>query len=353
MNKKIFNLIKSNFGIFFFGLLLLILFRDFLYTYRIQLEKFLPYYNYQDQIMYYLTGDSKYDVQAPMSLRFLGLWIQFLIYKFIPCLELSNTNIIFPYPEYSCVTFSSALMNYISLCGIMSVIFSYCYKKLNFRLSESILSVLFAYIYINHVEAFTLDRISILYFLIILYYLDNKYLSLLLILCASLVNEKIIFVLGVLFFIRLFLNQKKEYLRLFITTFVSGLIVIGIFIFYSQFLGYGYLQSDMSGQGIYDTALTKGLDRIISIFTSKSGLSNGALPLLFAISPYIISFYIKDSKFYFSKIDIIIPISLLIFTAGGGTEQTGRYVMYSMPLWIPIFSQQLLYFFSDKKINNS
>ena len=62
-----------------------------------------------------------------------------------------------------------------------------------------------------------------------------------------------------------------------------------------------------------------------------------------------ISFYIKDSKFYFSKIDIMIPISLLIFTAGGGTEQTGRYVMYSMPLWIPIFSQQLLYFLRDKK----
>ena len=349
MNKKIFNLIKSNFGIFFFGLLFLILFRDFLYTYRIQLEKFLPYYNYQDQIMYYLTGDSKYDVQAPMSLRFLGLWVQFLIYKFIPCLELNNTNIIFPYPEYSCVTFSSALMNYICLCGIMSVIFSYCYKKLNLRLSESILSVLLSYIYISHVEAFTLDRISILYFLIILYYLDNKYLSLILILCASLVNEKIIFVLGVLFFIRLFLNQKKEYLRLLIITFVSGLIVIGIFIFYSIFLGHGYLQSDMGGQGLYDTALTKGLDRILSIFISKSGLSNGALPLLFAITPYIVSFYIKDSKFYFSKIDIIIPISLLIFTAGGGTEQTGRYVMYSMPLWIPIFSQQLLYFLRDKK----
>ena len=193
-------------------------------------------------------------------------------------------------------------MNYISLCGIMSIIFSYCYKKLNLRLSESILSVLLAYIYISHVEAFTLDRISILYFLIILYYLDNRYLSLILILCASLVNEKIIFVLSVLFFIRLFLNKKKEYLRLLIITFISGLIVIGIFIFYSQFLGHGYLQSDMGGQGIYDTALTKGLDRILSIFTSKSGLSNGALPLLFAITPYIVSLYIRSNSCNFDRL---------------------------------------------------
>ena len=349
IDKKILNLIKSNFGIFLFGIFFVILFRDFLYTYRIQLEKFLPYYNYQDQIMYYLTGDSKYDVQAPMNLRFLGLWVQFLIYKIIPCLELTHTNIILPYSEYSCVTFSSALMNYLSLCGIMSVTFTYCYKKLNLNLSESILTVLFAYIYINHVEAFTLDRISILYFLIILYFLDNKYLSLILILFTALVNEKIIFILGGLFFIRLFFNQKKEYLTLFVVTFSSGLIAIGIFLFYSLVLGHGYLESDLGGQGLYDTALSSGPSRILSIFTSKSGLSNGAIPLIFAIIPYLISFFIRESKFYFSKFDIVIPISLLVFTAGGGMEQTGRYVMYSMPLWLPIFSQQILYFVKNKR----
>ena len=45
----------------------------------------------------------------------------------------------------------------------------------------------------------------------------------------------------------------------------------------------------------------------------------------------------------------MIPISLLVFTAGGGMEQTGRYVMYSMPLWLPIFSQQILYFVKNKR----
>ena len=73
LSSKIINFIKSNFGLFLFGLFFVILFRDFLYTYRIQVEKFLPYYPYQDQIMHYITGDSKYDVEAPMNLRFLGL----------------------------------------------------------------------------------------------------------------------------------------------------------------------------------------------------------------------------------------------------------------------------------------
>ena len=43
-NNKIISFIKSNFGIFLFTIFFVILFRDFLYTYKIQLEKFLPYY---------------------------------------------------------------------------------------------------------------------------------------------------------------------------------------------------------------------------------------------------------------------------------------------------------------------
>ena len=69
----------------------------FFYTYRIQIEKFLPYYQYHEQIMYYLTGDEKYFIDAPMNLRFLGLWVQYLIYNAIPCVELSNIKIVFPY----------------------------------------------------------------------------------------------------------------------------------------------------------------------------------------------------------------------------------------------------------------
>lgn len=345
IDKKIINIIKSNFGFFLFFLFFVILFIDFLYTYKIQLEKFLPYYAYQDQIMYYLTGDDKYDIEAPMNLRFLGLWFQYLIFKIIPCVELSSKiKLLIPYENYTCVTFSSALMNYLSLCGILSLTFSYCHKKLNLDVSESILTVLLTYIYIDHVEAFTLDRISILYLLTILYFLDKQKVAVILILLSAIVNEKIIFVLGGLFFIRLFFNNKKNYKKLFLATLFSALLALTIFLFYSIVLQKGYFQSDLGGKGLYDTVFSKGLDRILDIFLSKSGFSNGLLPLILAIVPYLISMRITTSKFYFSKLDLLIPISLLAFTAGGGMEQTGRYVMYSMPLWLPIFSQQLLYF---------
>lgn len=351
INRKIINFLKSYFGCFLFFLFFIILFRDFLYTYRIQIEKFLPYYQYHEQIMFYITGDYKYDVEAPMNLRFLGLWIQFLIYKFLPCIELSSVRIVSPYPEYPCVIYSNAMMNYLSLCGILSLTFSYCYKKLNLNLSESILTVFLTYIYLNHVEAFTLDRISIFYFLIVLYFLDKRNFSIILILFASIVNEKIVYILGILFFIRLFLNQKKEYKSFFIATFFSGLCVIAIFYLYSVVLGHGYHMSDLNGEGIYDTAISQGAVRVFGIFMSKSGLSNGAVPLILSLIPYILAIFIKERKFYFSKVDILIPISLLVFTTGGGMEQTGRYVMYSLPLWLPIFSQQILFFLKKQKNN--
>jgi hypothetical protein len=349
VSQKIISFIKSNFGFFLFFLFFVILFRDFLYTYRIQIEKFLPYYQYHEQIMFYLTGEDKYDVEAPMNLRFFGLWAQYLIYNFAPCVELSHIKTISPYPEYPCVIYSSALMNYLSLCGILSLTFSYCNKKLNLNLAESILTIFLTYIYLSHVEAFTLDRISILYFLIVLYFLDHRILSIVLILFASIVNEKIVYMLGLLFFIRLFVNQKKEYKIFFIVTFISGLLVIAIFYFYSVVLGHGYHMSDLEGKGIYDTAISRGLFRIFGIFTSKSGLSNGAVPLFLSLIPYILALFIKERKFFYSKVDFLIPISLLVFTAGGGMEQTGRYVMYSMPLWLPIFSQQLLFFLKKQK----
>ena len=350
LNKKILNIIKSNIGWFLFGIFFIILFRDFLYTYKIQLEKFLPFYAYQDQIVYYLTGDKEFDIQSPMNLRFLGLWLQFAIYKIVPCLELTKINIEIPYENYTCVTFSSALMNYLCLCGILSVTFSYCYKKLNLDIAESILTVLLTYIFIDHVEAFTLDRISILYLIVILFYLDHKKITIILILLSSIVNEKIIFILGELFFIRLFLNHKREFIHFFIITFISALLAVAIFVIYSLVLDNGYFQSNQSN-GLYDTFFIHGLSRIMSIFLSKSGWSNGALPLILALTPYLLSFLIKPNKFYFSKFDILIPISMLAFTAGGGMEQTGRYVMYSMPLWLPIFSQQILFFIRYKQEN--
>ena len=346
------KLIFNNTGKLLFLFFFVILYRDFLYTYRMQLEDFLPYYNYQNQIIFYLTGNKEYDIEAPMNLRLVGLFFQFLIFKIFPCIELTNVSIGENlHQDYVCATYSNALMNYFALCGILSLIFKYCNEKLNQNLSSSILTTFLTYIYLQHVESFTLDRFSIFYFILILYYIENKYFSIFLIILCSLVNEKIIYILFILFFIRFFFEKLKDYKNLLLVTLLSGFLTIFIFLFYSKFLGHGYYESNLD-YGLYNKFFSHGFMRILGIFTSYSGISNGLLPIFFSILPFLISIKIKNIyPFHFSRLEVFIPLSMLFFTMGGGVEQTGRYVIYTFPLWLPIFSQQIIYLFNFFKKN--
>ena len=355
------NFLKKNsylYFIFFFTTCLIFFYRDFLYDYRMALENTLGYWPYQNQIIFYETGDKNFDITAPANLRFLGLIVQYLIFKLFPCIELVSVNINpnlspignvqYLHPEYVCATYSNALMNYLSLCAILTVTFFYCEKKLKLNLSENFLTILITYAFLQHLESFTLDRISVFYFLIILYFLDKKYLAITLIIFASLVNEKIVFILIILFFIRFFFNKEKNYRDFFISALISSILVILIFLFYTKFLGHGYWNSNLD-DSLYNTAFTiKGLQRIFSMFLSKSGYSNTVLPLIFAISPYIFSIFFKIDKIYFSNLEILIPCSLLIFCMGGGMTNGGRY-MHTLPLWAPILSIHLCNFIKFSK----
>ena len=50
-----------------------------------------------------------------MNVRFLGLFIQFLIFKIVPCVKFPSIEIKNNIHElYECATFSLALMNYIA-----------------------------------------------------------------------------------------------------------------------------------------------------------------------------------------------------------------------------------------------
>ena len=349
MNSKdnLIKLIKNNFGIFLFLIFFVILYREFLHTYKIQLEQTIPYFLYQPQIEYYLTGNDKFNIGAPASTRFAGLWLQYLIYNIFPCIELSREIILdVPYENYVCTTFANALLNYLCLCGFLTLSFLFTYKKLNFDLGTSFLNVILSYIFIKYVESFTLDRLIVLYYLLVLYFLDNKKISIILILLGALVNEKVIYILGVLFFIRLFVNKDKTFLPYFITVFISSILVITIFLFYAFVLQKGFIQSDMGSEGVYQRMMVEGFSRIYEMFFYKQGYSSAVLPLFFTIFPYLLTILInvKIKRIFYSKYDVLIPLSLLFFTAGAGMEQTGRYVMLSMPLWLPILSQQVIFF---------
>jgi hypothetical protein len=327
---------------YLFIFLTIILYRHFLYSYRMQLENFLPYFNYQNQILFYLTGDKNLDIQAPMNLRFLGLITQYIIFKFIPCIELTNINTIL-YQNYVCATYSNALMNYLSMTCFLSLIFIYTLKKSGQNFTISFISLLLAFIFFYYLEAFTLDRISVLYFLAVLFFLDKKKICLTLILLSCLVNEKIIIILVIYFFIKCLFLSEKKYIPHFLLSLFSLIIYFSIFIFYVFVLKNGYYQHE-DPNSIYNTIFSDGIARLERILLHPKGISNSLFPIIFSLSPYCYLLYKKDKK---NSYEILIPLALIFFGIGGGTTNVGRYVMYSMPLWIPIMSN-IIY----KKLRN-
>tara|TARA_S200000501_G_scaffold373083_1_gene419449 strand:+ start:754 stop:1674 length:921 start_codon:yes stop_codon:yes gene_type:complete len=300
---------------------------------------YFPYYQYQNHIIYILSGEENFKDSLPMSVRYLGIYLQLLIYKIVPCFKLTGIDLTNKHELYECTTLSLATLNYICKYLFYVVFFFYLKNKLNRGILESFVGLIFASIFFQYLENFTLDRLAVLYLTIVLYYLNNFKISNILILLSFLVNEKIIIVLGPLFFFR-YIFYKKNISALICSSISVFLYLFMIFIV-NKYFGYRFSE-------IYDGA---GFDRIILNIFNKSHISNSILPIIFCILPYIISIILKNKfNHKYSNLEIIIPLIMWILAYGGGENNIGRYVMHTLPLWIPIFSSQLVYFLKIKKI---
>ena len=143
-------MIKINYKLIYIFLIFIVLslfsYRDFLWTYRSMVEDYFSYYHYQDQIIYYLNGDEEFKDYIPVNTRFLGLILQFFIFKFFPCLHLRHIETIDEYPLYQCTTFSLALLNFACKNLFFILIFLYT-KKISKNLNVSLFSVILSSVF--------------------------------------------------------------------------------------------------------------------------------------------------------------------------------------------------------------
>ncbi len=326
-------------------LLLIFSYRDFLVTYRMMLldEDFL-YYHYQNIIIYYNTGDKNFADNLPMNARFLGLILQYIIFKTVPCLTLTNVNINPSYDQnFECATFSLALLNYILKYSIIVLVYFYTSRVLKRGPDEIILSIIFCFIFLNYIEAFTFDRLVIFYTLLILVFLNSRYISISLIILSFLVGEKVVMIIGPLLFIKIFLSKEKKYFPQFIASILTVLFYFLMIYFLKNNFNYNISH-------YYDSA---GLHRLFLDFTNISHLSNSILPVIFCLLPYII-FFLGKKKFglNFSGYEITLPLLMYFLGVGGGEHNLGRYAMHTFIVWLPLFVAQINYYFKFSKIFN-
>ena len=201
--KNIINLL------IFFIILIFLFFREYLYTYRMMLTNFVPYDFYQNQVLYFATFDEKYKLTLPSAVRLIPIFFYFIIYKTFPCLTLTNIKHDLT-QEYICATNAVALGNYVVLVSILVFFFAYQTIKLGKSKEEGYLSLILCFAILKYLDHFTIDRFVVLYLIFILYFLNNLKFAIPLIILSFLVSEKIFYILGILFFLRIFSQQDKK-----------------------------------------------------------------------------------------------------------------------------------------------
>ncbi len=320
--------IKKNIyiGILFTSILIVIFFREYLYTYRMMLGNFVPYDLYQNQVLYFSTFNENYKLTLPSAVRIIPILFYLILYNFAPCIQLTKIN-----PdlsnEFICATNAVALGNYFILMTFLVISLFYMIKILNRPKHEAYLALIICYAIIKYLDHFTIDRFVVLYILIILFFINNIKITSLLILISFLVSEKVFFITGVLFFLRYFCNREKKYL---IYLFVSILSCIFYYIFieisknYFDFFNFDFQTYQM-----------------LRMFYDKSAISGSLLPLLIALSPYIFWNNEIDKIYKNQRIEFLIPLSLVFFGFLGGIENTARYVAHSFPIWLPILTTRI------------
>ena len=326
-----------------FILFLFIGYREFLVLYKTMLTEFIGYYKYQHIIIFYETGDRAFMDKLPMNVRFLGLFLQFLIFKLVPCnkfpvIEIKN-NV---HQFYECATFSLAFLNYFAkYFGLLLIIILIRFKLKKSDL-ECIVGIILYLLLINHLEASTMDRTSICYTLLILIFFKNVKIASPLLILSFLVNEKIIIIFGPVIFINYLFQRNSENLTLLISIIISLLlyplmIYISVVVFDYDFFEYHGPVSKI------DSILAHINLLILNPWNPKY-ITNAYLPILISFFPFLIYLITKKNFDHNFSIFYTIPLFLLIFLGYIGIENIGRYVMHAFPIWLPILASQITYF---------
>ena len=321
--------------------LTLIGFRDFLYTFKLMLfqsynHNMLPFDEYYKIILYLDTGLEKYNIGWPWSSRIIPNYINFIFYKYTPCLQVTNIPDGLNAREY-CALWSLNIVNFLSLIFFQIIIFFYSLKILKRPLEESILSAFLSYFILSMSDRFGIDRISILFSTIFLFN-KNYYLQFLLLVLSIFFNEKITVFATSLFFCNELVKLTNRERTNFFLSFL-GCVLFGLYIFVSSIF-----TNTSHHHHLYNILFT---NNIVSYnYFSFHGLSNTFVPFIVLFFPFF--YYFKNNKiinlFKIHKFYLILIFTFFLMgIILGGPGNTGRYLIYTCPIFIPLIS----YFFIE------
>lgn len=334
--------IKSKKKIFFSLTFLAILFclftyRDFLTTLKLMLYQsynsaMLPFDEYYKIILFYDLKNELYNIGFPWMSRYIPNFVNYIVFQLFPCLKVNYIPEIFSQKEY-CAIWSISLVNFASTIFFQIGMFYYVTKILKRNFIESILTLFTSYFIISFSDKFGIDRISIFFCVVFLIFYEKKILTFFIILISIFVNEKCTIFIASYIFCENIIQYREKKEILFIPTCLSVILFAAWSYFYTFNLDSDYHHHPLK-------ILFSG--EVVSYnYFSFHGLTNTIFPLILLTGPFF--FYLNNksllenyklNQIYFLPIIIFIFFGILI----GGAGNTGRYLIYTSPIYIPLIN---------------
>jgi hypothetical protein len=307
----------------------------------------LPMDGYYKILIDYDNGDYS-SIGSPWANRFIPNYINFIYYKYFPCVEVSVIPQAIDLKVY-CSMFSISLVNHIFTILSQFLLFIYLRFNLKRELSECLFGFCISYFFFQFLDRFGVDRFSIFFLLIFITTINLKlFFRLLIIIMSIWVNDKCLIFISAYYSVLLidsYIDKKR------FSYVLENIICYLSFFFYVFFIfSFDNLKSDGAApiNFVFDLYT---LQQYFSSFFSLHSISNSLVQIFLTIFPFIIFFNKKKILDYFNLKRIYFLILILFLILGiliGGAGNTGRYMIFTFPISFPIFN--FLFFQLFKKL---
>jgi hypothetical protein len=253
--------------------------------------------------------------------RIVPLWINWIVFKFVPCLKIKVIPEMINLETY-CAIWSLSLVNYVSGLSIQLGFFALLKYKFKRPESECLLILFLSFFYINFLDRYGVDRISLL-FLVIFFLLESKNkLKYFFIILSIFVNEKCTLLICTYYFVEYF-NINKLTSSIFKREFILSFILCLIYFLISLNAVNYLIKSNITDY----------------TYISFHGITNSIIPLILIILPFLFYFFKKNILRLFQLKQIYFLIFFVFLLLGiiiGGSGNMGRYLTYTTVIFLPL-----------------
>ena len=330
------NIKLTKFIFLSFLIIILLTYRDFLYTLKLMIFHFYnfkmlpldPYY----QIILKYNGLINDNFRFPWEWRVIPNIINWLTFEILPCVKPKVVPNEISDAMY-CSIWSISLVNFISGALSQVLLCYYAAKKLKREIHECTLLMFTSYFLIKFLDPFGVDRISFLFLVFFLIFSESIF-AYIFIVISILVNDKCLLFITTYYFCNSFQFRFDKIKIIFLNKkfLLSFLISISYFYYISKII------------------LQIQSDEVSYNYLNFHSFTNTILPSIIAIFGFLLNFNNKTilKKFNLTKNHFfLIFIFFILSVFVGGPGNAGRYMVFGCVLFLPILNYQILITFKN------